>query len=149
MPPATVSGGSFILVDNNGELNLSGGDFSTFRTLTSTSVVNLFGSDFAIDGVPIVGLTEGVAFDIADQLFGEDVTFSGTLSDGTLFSTFLSADAPTNFGPFETIEELEGVPGFVASGAAVNVTLVQSIPEPNSFVLLALASCAGLVRRRR
>ena len=149
---ATVSGGSFILVDNNGELNLSGGDFSTFRTLTSDSAVNLFGSDFAIDGVPVAGLTEGVAFDIGDQLAGQVVTLSGTLSDGSAFSTLLDSTreiGELSFGPFDSTAELEAEPGFVFTEAAVNVTLVQSIPEPNSFVLLALASCAGLVRRRR
>ena len=143
---ATVEGGSFVLVDNNGELNLSGGQFNAFRSL-GNSTVNLFGSDFAIDGNPITGLSDGVAVNIASQLAGQDVTFSGILSDGSAFSTLI-AETSNNFGPFGP-GELEAVPGFVSGGATVNVTLVESIPEPSSSVLFVLASCVGLVRRRR
>ncbi len=122
---ATVTGGSFTLVDNNGQLNISGGDFNTFRSFF-TAAVNLSGTDFAIDGVPITGLAVGSPFEIVDR----NVTLSGTLSDGATFSNFLDSTTPIgdlDFGPFASQAELEAVPGFAAagpSGTTVTVTLV-------------------------
>lgn len=149
---ATVSGGSFTLVDNNGELNIFGGDFNTFRTLETppptNSVVNLFGSEFAIDGAPIDDLVLGSAFEIENR----NVTLSGTLSDGSTFSNFLDSTTPQgdlDFGPFATLADLEAVPGFASTESTITVTLVQSVPEPSSLVLFSLAGCAALCRRCR
>ena len=146
---ATVKGGSFTLVDNNGELNIFGGDFNAFRALGS-STVNLFGTDFAIDGVPIDGLSLSSAFEIGDD--DRDVILSGTLSDGSTFSNFLDSTTPQgdlDFGPFATLADLQAVPGFASTGSTVTVTLVQSVPEPGSLVLLSLASCVAVCRRRQ
>lgn len=145
---ATVTGGSFTLVDNNGELNISGGDINTFRTFPTSSTVNLFGTDFAIDGVPIGVLSLGSAFEIDVR----DVVLSGTLSDGSAFSNFLDSTTPQgdlDFGPFATLADLQAVPGFASTGSTVTVTLVQSVPEPSSLVLLSLASCVAVCRRRQ
>lgn len=126
---ATVSGGAFTLVDNNDVLNISGGNFNTFRSFSSSNV-NLFGTDFAIDGQPITGLTLGNAFEIYER----NVTLSGTLSDGATFSNFLDSETAIgdlDFGPFATTADLEAVPGFALgddSGATITVTLVQSLP---------------------
>ena len=106
---ATVSGGSFTLVDNNGQLSISGGNFTTFRSFFTASV-SLSGTDFAINGVPISGLTVGSPFLITDR----NVTLSGTLADGSTFSNFLDSTTPTgalDFGPFASQAELEAVPG--------------------------------------
>ena len=148
---ATVTGGAFTLVDNNGELNIFGGDFNTFRTLGNSalnSTVNLFGTGFAIDGVPI----EGLSLDSAFEIDVRDVVLSGTLSDGSAFSNLLDSEPPEgglNFGPFATLADLQAVPGFASTGSTVTVTLVQSVPEPSSLVLLSLASCVAVCRRRR
>ena len=144
---ATVTGGEFTLVDNNGELNIFGGDFNTFRTL-GNSALNLFGTGFAIDGVPI----EGLSLDSAFEIDVRDVVLSGTLSDGSAFSNLLDSEPPEgglNFGPFATFADLQAVPGFASTGSTVTVSLVQSVPEPNSLVLLSLASCVAVCRRRR
>ncbi len=144
---ATVTGGSFTLVDNNGELNIFGGDFNTFRTFGNSSV-NLFGTDFSIDGIPVDDLSLGSAFEILDR----NVTLSGTLSDGSTFSNFLDSTTPIgslDFGPFATLADLQAVPGFASSGSTVTVTLVQGVPEPSSLALLSLVSCAMLCRRLR
>ena len=122
---ATVSGGSFTLVDNNGQLSISGGNFTTFRSFFTASV-SLSGADFAIDGVPISGLTVGSPFVVTER----NVTLSGTLADGSTFSNFLDSTTPTgalNFGPFASLAELEAVPGFAADdedGTILTVTLV-------------------------
>lgn len=148
---ATVTGGAFTLVDNNGELNIFGGDFNTFRTLGNSalnSTVNLFGTDFAIDGVPI----EGLSLDSVFEIDVRDVVLSGTLSDGSAFSNFLDSTTPQgdlDFGPFATLADLQAVPGFASTGSTVTVTLVQSVPEPSSLVLLSLASCVAVCRRRQ
>ena len=141
---ATVTGGSFGLVDNNGILNISGGDFDTFRTFLS-SEVNLFGTDFAIDGVPITGLTLGQNLEITDR----NVTLTGTLSDGSTFSNFLDSTTPTSDLDFDP-EPGVILPGFASGGSTVSVTLVTpSVPEPNSMALIVLASCGAMFRRRR
>jgi len=61
-----VTGGSFNICDISGPLDISGGDFNTFRVFTGGSV-NLFGSDFAIDGVPISGLVLDQRFIVTDR----------------------------------------------------------------------------------
>ena len=146
---ATVTGGAFTLVDNNDILNIFGGNFTSFRTFL-TSSVNLFGTEFAIDDVPISSLSPDVAFEILDR----NVTLSGTLSDGSTFTNFLDSQTDIDdldFGPFDSLEDLQSVPGFALSSpdATITVTLVQNVPEPSSFVLFSLASCVFLGRRRR
>lgn len=144
---ATVTGGAFTLVDNNTVLNISGGEFNTFRTF-GTSTVNLLGTDFAIDGVAITEITPGIPFTIEDR----NVTLSGTLSDGSTFSNFL--DSQTNqddldFGPFDSEAALQAVPGFASANSTINVTIVQSVPEPSGLALVAIAGGFGLCRRKR
>jgi len=124
---ATVTGGTFIFMDNNGVLNLSGGDVGTFRALPN-SVVNLSGTDFAIDGVPMTGLVLNTPFEVPNR----NVTISGTLRDGSTFSNFLDSITPIsqlNFGPFPTLADLEAVPGFASRSSTINVILVPGIGD--------------------
>ena len=124
---ATVDGGAFTFMDNNGELNLISGDVGTFRALPN-SVVNIFGTDFAIDGVPITGLT----LNTPSVRFERDMTLSGTLRDGSTFSNFLDSMTPISqldFGPFDDLEDLESVPGFASTTATINVILVPAIGD--------------------
>ena len=53
----------------------------------SGSMVNLMGTEFLIDGVPLDSLVAGEAFTINDR----DVTLSGLLADGTPFSFELNS----------------------------------------------------------
>jgi len=126
-----VTGGSFNLTDVSGPLDISGGNFNTFRVFGGGSV-NLLGTDFAIDGVPITGLTLDQPFVVLDR----NVTLSGTLSDGSTFSNLLDpVTSGLNFDP----EFGEILPGVASSSATVTVTLV----EPN--VLLGDCNLDGVV----
>lgn len=115
-----VTGGSFNLCDISGPLDISGGDFNTFRVFGGGSV-NLFGTGFAIDGVPIDNLVLGQRFIVSDR----NVTLTGTLSDGSTFSNLLDpVTSGLNFDP----EFGELIPGVASNFAIVSVTLVQSLP---------------------
>jgi len=133
------------LADNNGTLDIFGGDFTTFRVFPTSAVVNLHGTDFAIDGVPITGLQLNSPFEVNDR----NVTLTGTLSDGSTFSNLLDSLTPQgnlNFDP----EFGEFIPGFASAGSTVNVILTPpSVPEPNTVVVIALAGCGMLSQRRR
>jgi len=54
--------------------------------------LNLFGSDFAIDGAPIAGLIPGQSVEITER----DVILSGVLTDGSPFSFPLNSDSAAN-----------------------------------------------------
>jgi len=92
--------------NSNNQVNVSGGDVGGFFQLE----VNLFGTEFAIDGTPI-DLVLGEEFVISDR----NVTLTGTLSDGSFIENSLN----TTFGGFFSSE-----PDGVAAGARVTVTRV-------------------------
>ena len=118
-----VTGGSFNLCDISGPLDILGGDFNTFRVFNGGSV-NLFGTDFTIDGVPISGLVLGQQFIITDR----NVTLNGTLRDGSTFSNRLDPNtAGLDFDP----EFGEVLPGVAATSAIVSVTLVRGLGDVN------------------
>ena len=85
-----ITGGSFgsgFLTLAESVVNISGGTFGGFLgtgfSINSGAELNLFGSNFAIDGVPLDdSLTMGQAFTIEER----DVTLSGVLVDGSPFS---------------------------------------------------------------
>ena len=105
----TISGGSFeesIWAKSGSLLNISGGSFGpTFRVSGVVNIrggsfgndfrsyvgsnVNLFGSEFAIDGVLLDDLVSGEAFTIIDR---DGVILSGLLADGSEFSFDLNSD---------------------------------------------------------
>ena len=105
-----------------------GGDFLAF----DGSVVNLLGSEFSLDGELLDTLIFDDPFTISDR----DVTLSGTLEDGSLFSFGLN----TSFNSFFNTSE-----DFFDLGATLTVTLV---PEPGSLALLGLGGLTMLRRRR-
>ena len=90
-------------------VNISGGDLEGFLNAEVDSNVNLFGSNFVLDGVLLDDLTESEAFTILDR----DVTLSGVFADGSAFSFDLNSELPG--GVF--VDEF--VPG-----ATLTVTLV-------------------------
>ena len=72
-----------------GVFNLFGGEFGPpfpiQLEVPSVGELNLFGSEFAIDGVPIEGMNPGETFTIDDR----DVELSGLLADGSPVNLFL------------------------------------------------------------
>ena len=119
--PDTFSGGT---------VNLRGGDVFATRVFAGATL-NVFGTDFALDGVPLADLSLGQT-QIIDT---RNVTLSATLADGSFFDT----DLNTAFGGFSSSN-----PDGAAAGATISVTLV---PEPAALTLFVGAG--SLLLRRR
>ena len=113
----------------NGEVNLSGGVFQGNLFVGSGADFNIFGSDFALDGVPITGLSFGETLEIVDR----DSVLTGIFENGTSFSFDLGERDFSNDLVFD---------------ASANVT-ITSVPEPNSLLLACCFGLAGLSIRRR
>jgi len=101
--------GNFFNTNDSNVVNISGGTISDDFKVNAGCEVNLFGSDFALNGVPIDGLTINDAFTIVDR----DVTLSGLLADGMPFSYVL----------FST----NGTVDFFSPNATLTVTLVSPV----------------------
>lgn len=132
---ANITGGvvtRFPDIFSSGTVNISGGDVFAVRVF-SGGEVNFFGSEFALDGVPL-DLVLGQEFVINDR----NVTLTGTLSDGSFIETSLN----TTFGNFSGNN-----PDGAAAGALVTVTRT-AIPEPSSALLLGMVALPLLARRR-
>ena len=110
-------------------VNISGGTVGDAFFAFSGSEVNLLGSEFFLDGELLDTLIFDEPFTISDR----DVTLSGTLEDGSLFSFGLNS----SFVGFED---------FFAEDATLTVT---AVPEPASAAVVALGGIALLTRRRR
>ena len=110
-----ISGGSFGDGFDSGfgsVLNISGGSFGDDFDVSSGEV-NLFGGEFALDGVPLEDLTMGEAFTIVDR--GQ--TLSGLFADRSEFNFDLNVD-----------NVLGG--DFFDSDVTLTVTLVEVPPAP-------------------
>jgi len=115
------------------EVNISGGTVGD-RFLASSGEVNIFGTEFFLDDIPLTSLIVGQPFTVSNRN-GE--LLSGTLADGSAFDFELNEfenDTSDSFNPF--------VPLTVTLTAA-------AIPEPSSAVLLLAACCGCAARRRR
>ncbi len=132
-----ISGGRFsagLIANPGGRLNVSGGDIdnpSMDLIAYAGSTVNLIGTEFALDGVPITGLALNDPVVLADR----DARLSGQLLDGRSFSFLLGTD-PSRF-VFED--------GYVDPDATLILTLV---PEPGAAVLCGAAMVLFRTRRR-
>ena len=121
--------------------------------------INLFGTNFAIDGTPLAGLS---SFDVNNGPNNLSV-LTGTLEDGNTISfelnrgfNFINADGTENqfpdqdegnsfFGLFGESGNNEG--GILtAGGTTINII---AVPEPSSLSLLALGALGLISRRRR
>ena len=91
------------------ELNISGGTFGDGFVVLSGQV-NLRGSEFSIDGMPVSNLQSGQTVTIAER----GLTLSGVLSDGEPFSVDLNSDANDIIPPSED---------FFSRSATLTVTL--------------------------
>lgn len=119
-----ISGGGFgddFTATFGSVVNISGGTFGDEIEFRSGSEVNLFGSNFLLDGVLLddtLQLGDSFLVESGDSL-------SGIFVDGSEFSFDLTS-----------------------SSGALSVTLT-AVPEPSSVSLLFLAGAAMLARRRR
>jgi hypothetical protein len=130
-----ISGGTFvgegrpILADVGSIVNISGGTFNS--ALFARSELNIFGSEFYLDGVALTGLLPGQSVTITDR----DVTLSGLLADGEQFSF----DLNTTRLSFEN--------DYFSPEATLTVTI--AVPEPTSLTLIAMVLTMGFAQRRR
>jgi len=124
-----ISGGSVGAIFNaalDSVVNISGGTFESgeffngafgrFFHAQHFSNVNLFGSEFVLDGVL---LDDSLTIDNAFTIVDRDVTLSGVLADGSPFS-FLLNSRPSSDG---------SVTDLFRTTATLTVTLVSSAPE--------------------
>ena len=118
-------------------VNITGGAFGNDFNATYGSTVNLFGTEFFLNGSLVDALTVGETITIFDR--GEDVVLSGVFADGTLFD-------------FDLIPNNPFFPAFVDffdPSSTLTITRVAAIPEPGCGLTLATMSLVLLVRRRR
>lgn len=113
----------------NGDVNLSGGVFQGSVFAGSGSDFNIFGSDFALDGLPITGLSLGETLEIIDR----DSVLTGVFENGTSFSFDL--------GERNFLDDL-------VFNAFADVT-ITTVPEPNSLLLACCFGFVALSIRRR
>ena len=124
--------GNFFNADFGSTINISGGTIGS--DFTANSEVNIFGTEFFLNGDPLNDLILGQATGIFD--LDEAGVLTGSLADGSSFE-FDLIDDPN----FQAI-------GSINSAAALTVTLV-AVPEPGSGLTLATISIVLLSRRRK
>jgi len=136
---ANITGGTigFFRAGNGSTVNVSGGTFVPSSSQSfdafAGSEVNLFGTEFFLDGVLVSSLVLDQAFILDDR----DVNLSGILADGSSFSFDLNS--------------VNGFSGgdFFDSNATLSLTRVStSVPEPSSLLLIGLAGGVFFRRRR-
>jgi len=113
-----ISGGAIEVFDagSYSVVNISGGEFGTDFDANAASQLNFFGTDFALDGAPIAGLSLGGTVEVTDR----NKTLSGILLDGSPFSLPLNltgaADDP-----------------FVSHRAVLKVALLRPVTLPGDY----------------
>ena len=141
--------------DTLGTINIHGGDIQGL--IEGFGNINLFGTDFAIDGTPLAGLD---SIDV-DGFGAIAPVLTGTLEDGNTIS--LNLDGGFNFVNPDTgiqtdsadINEgtdlfgLFGVDGNTGGILTAGGTIINVVPEPSSLSLLALGAFGLITRRRR
>lgn len=111
--------------------NIRGGTIDTGIKAFLDSSVNLFGTEFLVDGVPIDSLDVGESLTITDR----EITLSGRLADGSPFEFELNSGLRAEFSSLDYFD----------AGATLTVTLV---PEPTA-ICLVLGGIMGLCVRSR
>jgi hypothetical protein len=121
----TIHGGEFTKEFNlaGGAIQMDGGTIDA-PILLNNGALNLTGTGFQLNGVPIAGLSP-----TATPLTARGVTLTGNLLDGSIFSMDLNT--------------AQGLGDYVAAAAAIHL---RQVPEPSAFALLA-ATAAIWTRR--
>jgi len=101
-----ISGGEVLAGFGDGTMNISGGAVKNIRAFDGINV-NLFGTEFSLNGTPIASLVPNQAFVIS---LSDAVGLTGTLNDGTAF----------------VFNEFAG-PDFFRSDSTVTVTLAAPL----------------------
>ena len=114
--------------------NISGGNIGDGFLATTGSEVNIFGTEFFLNGTPLSDLILDQPAEIPER--GENGVLSGLLADGTAFD-------------FELTENTTFPNRGIGPGATLTVTLVAAVPEPGSALTLAMTSVLLLTRRRK
>jgi hypothetical protein len=138
----TIRGGEFgerFYAFSGSDVTIDGGSFGDNFRAYDGSAINLRGTEFYLDGVPIVRTTDGNPIIISDR----NVTLTGRLTDGSLLSFELSStDYEQNWRPFPLPYD------YFSANSALSVTLV---PEPDwiwlGFVMLFAVNPANTPRR--
>lgn len=125
---------SQITVGDRGVVNLSGGTplggvYSLFTE--AGGLLNVMGSEFSLNGVPITSLIGTEPFEVLDR----SVTLTGLLSDGQPFSM----DVTESFGADPSVVVLPGA----------RLTLTLAIPEPAGAAIFGAIAAMTLAARRR
>ena len=133
---STMIGGSLNrLCAWHGIVNIAGGSLDGVIEARIGSQVNLFGSQFILDGIDITdSLTRGEPFTMASR----DVTLSGLLNDGSPFSI----DMNSRRAGYED--------DFIDPSSQLTLTLM-SVPEPSTtaIFLSCLSMIAFAARQKR
>ena len=88
------SAGVMFVAFGDSQVNISGGTIASFFSAEANSSVNITGTEFFVDGNPMVNLQVGQPFVVADR----GVTLTGVLADGEPFSfNLMSTFSPTDF----------------------------------------------------
>lgn len=135
-------GSGIVQIYDGGTWTIRGGDpgfdSSFLLEFLAGSRIELYGTNFALDGVPITGLVQ----DIPEELLSRDALLSGLLEDGTAFSLYLSTAFPPSF-----------LPNTASVEAGARIYLVSVVPEPAwvglSLLTLVLGHGDGVTRERR
>ena len=119
----SISGGS------SGTVNISGGTTDGTLVFQTGAIMNLFGTNFELNGLPIPGLTPNEAFTVTDR----NVTLSGLLTDGSPFSFDLNTDY-TGLNDFVDANVTLRVT-LVMPAASANANMGVFVPEPPTLTL--------------
>jgi hypothetical protein len=115
-------------------VTISGGSFEGEIVAKSGSNVNLMGSNFELDGVPIVGLELGQPYTITER----DARLTCRLADGTSFSFDLNSVVEYSYSASSG--------DYCSRSATLHVTrIVDDEPESSNIVFLIVASGVALL----
>ncbi len=124
-----IDGGRNDILSAHGELNIKGGTYGDGFFAGESSQVNIFGTEFFLDGAPLDTLVPGVKTLILER----GVELTGTLVEGTDFDFILNSDP--------NIDTRD----FFEDGSTVTVTLV---PEPATIALFGILNGFLLLWRK-
>ena len=126
---------TYIGAESGGVLNVGGGLLDGPFYVTADSSVQLFGTSFLLDGLPIDGLNSpGDTLVLAAR---DGAVLTASLADGSPLDIVLNTDPDAPFNDYID---------YIDSAATLRLIVV---PEPSRFVLLAIALLVLINIRRR